>query len=429
MKVKLSDVCDIIKGKTTITKAVEGEYPLVVTGENRLSNNEFQFDCSAVCVPLVSATGHGHASIKRIHYQEGKFALGSILAAVIPKSTDEVNTRYLHIYLSYFKDSVLVPLMRGSANVSLTIKALGSAEIELPPIDRQLDIVRLVSKVEEMKSEIDKYLIDQENTISNMKKEILQLAVQGKLVEQDPKDEPADVLLWKIREEKERLIKEKKIKKEKPLADITSEDVLYDLPNTWSWVRLGEILSILTDYHANGGYETLKKNVKLLDQPDYAIMVRISNLGDNQKAEYKYITKEAYEFLSKSKLFENDIVMSKITDPGTVYYVPNFDKPMSLAMNLFLLRIDKNINSMYIYRYLYIMKSYIKQFEGGTATKTITKDAVKNLLVAIPPALEQKRILEKVDSLMALCDELEKKIQKQRGYSNRLMESILKSSF
>lgn len=268
-----------------------------------------------------------------------------------------------------------------------------------------------------------------DNAVKELKNCILQLAVQGKLVPQDPNDEPAEVLLEKIKEEKERLIKEGKIKKEKPLGDITSEDVLYNLPNTWSWVRLGDILSILTDYHANGGYETLKKNVELLDQPDYAIMVRISNLGDNQKAEYKYITKEAYEFLSKSRLFENDIVMSKITDPGTVYYVPNFDKPMSLAMNLFLLRIDKNINSMYIYRYLYIMKSYIKQFEGGTATKTITKDAVKNLLVAIPPVLEQKRILEKVDALMVLCDELEKKSEKQKSYSNRLMESILKYSF
>ncbi|MFR2571263.1 MAG: restriction endonuclease subunit S, partial [Clostridia bacterium] len=135
MKVRLDEVCNLYKGKTTITKAIQGKYPLVVTAENRASSNEYQFDCKAVCVPLVSATGHGHASIKRLHYQEGKFALGTILSAVIPKDENILDTKYLYIYLSYFKDSVLVPLMRGSANVSLTIKSLGSAEIEVPSIE------------------------------------------------------------------------------------------------------------------------------------------------------------------------------------------------------------------------------------------------------------------------------------------------------
>ena len=80
----LGEVCTIIKGSTGIKKAIAGDYPLVVTAEERLSSNEYQFDTKAVCIPLVSSTGHGHASLKRIHYQEGKFALGNILAAVIP---------------------------------------------------------------------------------------------------------------------------------------------------------------------------------------------------------------------------------------------------------------------------------------------------------------------------------------------------------
>ncbi len=82
-KLSLGELCTITKGTTGIQKAIPGEFPMVVTGEDRKSHNEYQFDDEAVIVPLVSGTGHGHASIKRIHYQTGKFALGSILLTII----------------------------------------------------------------------------------------------------------------------------------------------------------------------------------------------------------------------------------------------------------------------------------------------------------------------------------------------------------
>jgi type I restriction enzyme S subunit len=77
-KVKLSDICNFVKGETGIAKADAGEYPLVVTGKERKTCDSFQLDCKAVCIPLVSSSGHGKASLNYVHYQEGKFALGSI---------------------------------------------------------------------------------------------------------------------------------------------------------------------------------------------------------------------------------------------------------------------------------------------------------------------------------------------------------------
>lgn len=433
MKVKLGDICDIIKGKTTITKAIEGEYPLVVTGENRLSNSDFQFDCSAVCVPLVSATGHGHASIKRIHYQEGKFALGSILAAVIPKSTEEVNTRYLHIYLSYFKDSVLVPLMRGSANVSLTIKSLGSAEIELPPIDKQLEIVRLISKVEEMKGEMDKYIIDQENIVLNIKKETLQLAVQGKLVPQDPNDEPAEVLLEKIREEKERLIKEKKIKKEKPLAEISEEEKPFELPKGWKWIRLGEVIQFINGYAFKSNTYVEKSNNQIirlgnvknegliLDKKDIYIPDNIADECENYIIFNNDIlvtmtgTRNKRDYFFTYKVCENDLIEKKLFLNQRVGLIRNYIAQQSDFLSI-------SLKANYILNRIF-------ESETGTANQgNIGVKAISELVIPIPPLEEQKRIVEKVNSLIILCDELENKIQKQKDYSNRLMESILKSS-
>ncbi len=128
----IGQVCDVIKGITGIKKAIDGDYPLVTTGDERGTHDSYQFDTNAVCIPLVSSTGHGHASIKRIHYQSGEFALGSILAAVIPKDEKMLSAKYLYYYLSSFKDEIIVPLMKGMANVSLSVTKIKTIPIVVP---------------------------------------------------------------------------------------------------------------------------------------------------------------------------------------------------------------------------------------------------------------------------------------------------------
>jgi len=156
MKIKLGKLCNIVKGKTGIQKAKPGQYPLVVTAEDRLTSNEYQFNQEAVCIPMVSSTGHGHASLNRIHYQEGKFALGNILCAVTSKDENILSTKFLYYYLSTYKDEILVPLMKGSANVSLSLTSLNNLEITIPPITKQHEIIK---KIDLQREEIDKVKI------------------------------------------------------------------------------------------------------------------------------------------------------------------------------------------------------------------------------------------------------------------------------
>lgn len=150
----IKEICSIAKGKSPIQKTVPGEYPLVVTAEERLTSSEYQFDGEAVCIPLVSSTGHGHASMKRIHYQKGKFALGNILCALTSLNEDLVLTKYLHVYLSYHKDDLLVPLMKGTTNVSLNMKDILNAVVNIPDIDTQLDIIEKVDKIKHLESKV-----------------------------------------------------------------------------------------------------------------------------------------------------------------------------------------------------------------------------------------------------------------------------------
>ena len=109
MKYKLGDLCIFEKGATGIQKAIPGKFPMVVTGPNRKTSDTFQFDCEAVCIPLVSSTGHGHKSLNYIHYQSGKFALGTILVALIPKNKNVLNAEFLRENLFLSKDEMLVP--------------------------------------------------------------------------------------------------------------------------------------------------------------------------------------------------------------------------------------------------------------------------------------------------------------------------------
>lgn len=143
---KIGDVCNVEKGNTPIQKATPGKYPLVVTAEQRQTSASFQFNGDAVCIPLVSARGHGVASINQIYYQTGKFALGNILCAIQPRDNQYLSAKFLKHYLFYYKDILLVPLMRGGANVSLTVSSVKSVRIPIPPLVIQQRIVEILDR-------------------------------------------------------------------------------------------------------------------------------------------------------------------------------------------------------------------------------------------------------------------------------------------
>lgn len=154
-RTKLKELCTLEKGITGLAKATPGPYPLVTTAADRRSCDSYQFDAKAVCIPLVSSTGHGKKTLNYVHYQEGKFAVGTILVAIIPKDARILNAKYLHIYLQKNKDSVLVPLMRGAANVSLGVRDIAEIEIPLPDIQMQADIIKKVEAVEFLEKQLD----------------------------------------------------------------------------------------------------------------------------------------------------------------------------------------------------------------------------------------------------------------------------------
>ena len=147
----LGELCTLVKGTSPISKTLPGLYPMVTTGEEHKTADSFQFDAEVVCIPLISSTGHGHASLKRVHYQTGKFALANLLAAAVVKDRSILSAKFLARYLMSTKDRLIVPLMTGAANMSISLDRLASVPVDFPLLTEQERIVKLLDESDELR--------------------------------------------------------------------------------------------------------------------------------------------------------------------------------------------------------------------------------------------------------------------------------------
>lgn len=165
---------------------------------------------------------------------------------------------------------------------------------------------------------------------------------------------------------------------------LLSYDKIKSKPHT----QIVDVLDVLSDFSANGSYESIAANFTLLDEEDYAYMVRSTDLEkSNFTDNVKYVSEHSYNFLEKSKLYGGEILINKIGNPGRVYMMPNLNRPVSLGMNLFLLRLAKESN--YLEKYVWaffnteIGQNIIRRKVNGTAPLTIDKEAIRTLYLPI----------------------------------------------
>jgi type I restriction enzyme M protein len=169
-KARLKDVCTVIKGKSPTMKTPPGPYPFVVTAAVRKTADVFQFDGTAICIPMVSSTGHGHAAIHRVHFQTGKFAVANIMAALVVRNEKLLSPKFLYYYLWRHKDSKLVNLMAGTANTSLTLTDLEGVSVEFPELAVQLEIV---AELDSMYGESEQIQSSAESIVSESRELVL----------------------------------------------------------------------------------------------------------------------------------------------------------------------------------------------------------------------------------------------------------------
>lgn len=424
-KVTLDKLCFFEKGKTGLAKAIPGDYPLVTTSAERKTNDSYQFDTKAVCIPLVSSTGHGHASLNYVHYQEGKFALGTILVALIPKDETILNAQFLHLYLSRLKDIILVPLMSGAANVSLSISKIKTVEIPLPPIDEQLKIVELFKNLVNENNELVEEINTQSSLLKQLKQTILQEAIEGKLTEKwrakNPDIGTAKELLEQIKIEKEKLIKEKKLKASKPLAPINEDEIPFDIPSSWEWCRFGNIVE------HNAGKTLDRGRNKGLAQK----YITTSNLywGYFILDDLKEMLIDESE-LSKCTVQKGDLLVCEGGEAGRSAVWEN-DETICIQNHIHRVRPYQNINTYYLYYYLMkiFLTGEIDNYRNGMGIKNLSGKSLSTIIIPIAPKEEQKEIVATIEKFFAICDELEAEINQNKTKVDNLMATVLKEAF
>src|SRR3989338_696629 len=166
--------------------------------------------------------------------------------------------------------------------------------------------------------------------------------------------------------------------------------------------HLGNLISVLTDYHANGSYETLRGNVEILDSPDYALMIRTVDFERDDFENYvKYVSKHDYSFLKKTKVFGGEIIINKIGNAGKVYLVPPLDKKISLGMNQFMIRPRESLNNYFLYVFLVCKygQLLLEQRITGAVPLSIDKESVRS----VPVPILKKNFQEIIGKLVERC--------------------------
>ena len=325
---------------------------------------------------------------------------------------------------TYINAINLSPYVTGTAQPKMNQEKMNSILVPIPPIEEQH---RIVDKIEELLPYIEQY--EQAETKlaklnadfpEALKKSILQEAVQGKLVPQNPDDEPASVLLERIRAEKQALIKAGKIKKSKHESTIVTLDkipyeiidgkerciaheVPFEIPDTWEWVRLGDILLKLTD----GTHSTPKYTINGIS----FISVKNVSSGKLDFSNCKHISeKEHNELYEKCNPEFGDILLTKVGTTG-IPVIVDTNEQFSLFVSVALLKFNQEkIYNKYL---LHMINSPLVQIQSARNTKGVGNKNwvmrdISNTLIVLPPLAEQYRIVAKIEELMPIINRISK---------------------
>ncbi|AFY95139.1 restriction endonuclease subunit S [Chamaesiphon minutus] len=472
---RLNDALDVRDGTHDTPKYVDVGYPLIT------SKNLYTGMLSFEDVKFISEEDHIKISERsKVNIGDILFAMiGSIGNPVIVNCNEEFSiknvallkfyiadkpdNRYLHYFLAQAQENMKAQ-SSGAVQSFVSLGFLRNYLLPLPPLAEQRRIVAKIDQLMARCDELEKLRIDRsqrlltvhtaaldrlltakdssefstawsfitqqfgelysvKENVVELRKTILQLAVMGKLVPQDPNDEPASELLRSIELEKQRLVKEGKIKQSKPLPEIDREEIPYELPNGWELVRFGELATEI----ATGPFGlTIHKSDYVENGIPLINPIHMIN-GEIVHDPTVTVTNEKASQMESYRLFDGDIVMARRGEMGRCAIVTNHSNRWLCGTGSFVLRFIPNINRSYI---IILFKSQgVKDYLGGNSVGTTMTNLNHGILnkmpIMLPSIAEQRRIVEKIDRLMGMCDRLEESIKAGKGKQTDLLNALM----
>lgn len=393
--VQLSQIAELItKGTTPTTLG----YTFQDEGVNFLKIECFDENGNYIADKAAHISDECNEKLKRSQLKEGDILfsiagaigrVGIVTAEMLPANTNQalaiIRISDEEVYLPYIKLILTSPIIKkqferkkqGVAQLNLSLKDINDLVIPIPPKEKQVAITELFLKVK--------------GILTARSRELLEL---------------------------DELIKARFV--EMFGNPVNNEKGFVKAP-------MGDYMTLLTDFSSNGSYKTLDSGVTMYDEPNYAWMVRTTDLESGDMTSIKYIDENAYELLAKSKIYGGEIIMNKIGSAGKIYLMPQIDMPASLGRNAFMFRYDDRINVKFLYHLLtseYGQRE-IQQYVRGAVTKTITKNDARAVLIMVPPIELQNEF----EAFVKQVDKSKVAVQKALDETQTLFDSLMQEYF
>jgi len=364
---------------------------------------------------------HGNEDVTAtIHYSSYTF------------DTSRIDVEYFKRFLKSVEFiRLLQEQVKGGIKTEIKPKHILPLEIDLPHITEQKQILSHFESVETEDADLKEELNHQQTLLKKLRQQILQEAIEGKLTkdwrEQNPDVEPASELLKRIQAEKAQLIKDKKIKKQKSLPAISKNEISNDIPETWEWVRLGEMV-----YPDRGiTYGIVKMGGHPKTGGTYALRCSDVRFRKFDLSGVRKVTNEISNQYKRTILEGGEILLNIRGTLGGCAIVYDSMKGYNIAREVGLIPlIEKSINDfvLNVLTSPYFNEEIAKNLRG-IAYKGLNLNILNKLLIPVPPVQEQKAIVTKVEKLLAVCDQLESQITSNQSHANALMQAVLKEAF
>lgn len=301
-------------------------------------------------------------------------------------------------FVMFFLESIIERIKKASKGLIPGIERndILSLSIPLPPIAEQNRIVQKIKQAISILDSIDELQAQYTDNLTALKSKLIDAAIQGKLTEQLPEDGTAEELYQQIQEEKQRLIKEGKIKKQKPLPEISDDEIPFDIPDNWKWTRFADILDVRDGTHDTPKYVT--DGIPLVTSKNLR-----NGLIDFESA--KLISYEdAKQINNRSRVDDGDILLAMIGTIGNPVLVKK-DREFSIKNIALFKPIDSNLLDMsFVLCYLKNEERVMQEKARGGLQPFVSLKILRTSIIPLPPLAEQKRIVQKLDEILPICE-------------------------
>lgn len=424
----IGNLFNLEKGELQSTKCTPGEFDFITAAEDWKTHHEYDHECEALII-AVAASG----SLGRTHYVDGKFISSDLCFILTPKDEDKypLNLAFYHFVFNSLRPILVAATKSGTSKESINQTNLKKYKLPYFDIEQQDLWIEKLKNTLVRKELLGSELAHQQILLKILREQILQEAIEGKLTadwrEKNPDVEPASELLARIQADKAQLIKDKKIKKQKPLPPISEEEKSFALPEGWVWCRLGGLVS-----SANNG---LYKQESFYSDDGIASL-RMYNIQNGEinfnKVRRVNLTEDE---LSKYVLLENDLLLNRVNSRelvGKTAIIRKEPEPLVYESMNMRLRLIHPFISEYINRYLLVSNArdyFFNICKIASGQVSVNQGQVFNLIIPLPPLSEQKAIVAKVEKLLALCDQMVIQITSNQTHVEQLMQAVLKEAF